>query len=422
MTMSLTAPVSMLSHPASAPLYTLEGLRNADPILGLALLMIVALVAGELVHRASRLPRIVGQMLAGALASPLALRLLDQTELDPWKPLIDLAVGVMVFELGSRIRPRWLLDNPWLSLSAACESVFAGLIVSLVLHWMGMAPMSAVLAGVVAMSTSPVIAIAVVHEAQPRGQVTERLLMLAALNSVLAVLALKAWRVAASAGATTPGFDWQPALANAVYVLCGSFLLGAIVGLALERLARIVRGSGSLAVLQIGMVVLAALLATQWTLSPLLSLLIAGVVARGRMGHGLTVEPQLGSAGAVLAVLLFLSMGLLSTLDDLLRVWPWVLAVLLARAAGKALGVFAVARPSGLSWRQAGALTLALQPMSNVALLLAATTYGWPDDIPAPDARLLQALLIATTLMQLSGPWWTQFGLRDVARESGNKH
>ena len=35
---------------ASAPLWTLEGLRGADPVLGIALLMILAVVVGEAVQ------------------------------------------------------------------------------------------------------------------------------------------------------------------------------------------------------------------------------------------------------------------------------------------------------------------------------------------------------------------------------------
>jgi Kef-type K+ transport system membrane component KefB len=101
---------------STAPLWTLEGLRGADPVLGIALLIIIAVVTGEAVRRWTRLPRTCGHMLVGVIASPLALRLLERTDLDPWKPLLDLAVGVLVFELGARIRPRWLFDNPTLAL------------------------------------------------------------------------------------------------------------------------------------------------------------------------------------------------------------------------------------------------------------------------------------------------------------------
>ena len=77
---------------ASAPLWTLDGLRAADPVLAIALLMLVAVVVAEVLHRAWRLPRICGHMLTGAIASPLMLRLVDRFDLDPWKPLIDLAI------------------------------------------------------------------------------------------------------------------------------------------------------------------------------------------------------------------------------------------------------------------------------------------------------------------------------------------
>jgi Kef-type K+ transport system membrane component KefB len=265
------------------------------------------------------------------------------------------------------------------------------------------------------MATSPVLTIVVQHDLQARGQVTERLLLMAALNSMAAALALKVWRVVALADA--PATEWQPALLNAVYVLSGSFVLGTAAGLVLRHLTGLMRGAINAAVLQLALLILAAMLAVQFTLSPLLALLITGMVARQRLGHGLRVEPQLGTAGAALTVLLFLSFGLLSSFEGLAGVWPWVLAIILARLAGKAGAVLALARPSGLGWRQSLGLALALQPMSNLPVLLSVSTFGWPANFPAPDQQVLQAVLIATALMQLTGPWWTLIGLKQVARE-----
>ena len=111
---------------SAMPVWTLEGLRDADPLLGLALVMLLGVLVAEALNRWARLPRVMGMMLVGALASPFALRLIESTELDPWKPLLDLAIGVLVFELGSRIRPRWLLENPWLAASCVLEGVLAG--------------------------------------------------------------------------------------------------------------------------------------------------------------------------------------------------------------------------------------------------------------------------------------------------------
>jgi Kef-type K+ transport system membrane component KefB len=268
------------------------------------------------------------------------------------------------------------------------------------------------------MSTSPVITLAVLHEIRPRGQVTERLLLLTAVNSVLAMLSLKVWHVVAA----TSEHDLIGTAAGALYVIAGSFLLGAFCGLLLDLFSRRVRGPAALPVLQIALVTIASMLAVQWTLSPLLALLVAGVVARTRMRHGLTVEPQLGTAGAALGVVLFICLGLLLTLDHIGSLWPWVLAIILARGIGKGVAVALLARPSGLGWRQAAALTVALQPMSSLVVLLAADTFVWASQLPGLDRSVLQALLLATTLMQFTGPLWTTWALRHVAREADGEH
>ncbi len=401
---------------ASAPLWTLDGLRGADPVLGFALVMLMALVLAELLHRKLRLPRMFGHMVTGALASPLALRLLDRTDLDPWKPLIDLAIGVLVFELGSRIRPRWLIDNPWLAFTTVLEGLLAGLCVAVTLVSLGAPPVSAWLAGAATMSTSPVITLVLVHEVRSRGQVTERLLIMSAINSALAVLALKIWSVL-SVDATTLSNDLLPAATDAVVVVGGSFLLGVAAGWLLAKLMQPLRDAAAAPVLQIALVILAATLAVQWKLSPLLVLLVAGMVARSRMGHGLTVEPHLGSAGSVLTVVLFIAMGMLFTLDGVADLWPWVLAIVVARLVGKGVAVALLARLSALGWRQAAALTLALQPMSSLAVILATDSFGWTQQITGVAGGVLQSLLIATTLMHLIGPVLTKWSLQTLAAE-----
>lgn len=401
----------------AAPLWTLEGLRGADPTLGFALVMLAAVALAELLHRKLRAPRMLGHMIVGALASPLALRLLDRTDLDPWKPIIDLAIGVLVFELGSRIRPRWLVDNPWLAFTCLLEGLLAGLCVAAALVALGAPVASSWLAGAAAMSTSPVITLALVHEVRSRGQVTERLLIITALNSAMAMLALKAWTVAAAAGSVNLGSELMPVAADAIVVIGGSFLLGVAAGALLAKLNQPLRDAAAAPVLQIALVILAAMLAAQWKLSPLFALLVAGMVARSRMRHTLTVEPQLGSAGAVLTVLLFIALGMLFTLDRMGELWAWVVAILVARLAGKGIAVALLARLSALGLRQAAALTLALQPMSSLAVLLAGNTFGWGSQLPGVASGVLQALLIATTLSHIAGPVLTQWSLKRLANE-----
>lgn len=413
------ASAAVVGAASSSGLWTLEGWRNADPVMGMALLMIVALVASEAVSRWLKLPRTIGPILVGVLASPIALRLLDRMELDAWKPLLDLAIGVLLFELGARLHPRWLLANPWLAVKCVAEAVVTFAAVTSVLVVLGAPLLSAAVAGAVAMATSPIITMSVMHEMESRGQVAERLLLMSAINSVLAVLVLKAWGIlAATLGDPHPGVDALAVLTNALVVVLGSFLLGIIGGMGVEVLSRVVTAGRQQAVLHMAIVVLVAMLANQWKLSSLLTLLVTGLVARWRMGHRLRVDPQLGSAGAALSTLLLISLGVLATVTDFWRLWPWILAIIATRFLAKGLVVLALARPSALGWRQALGLTLALQPMSSIAVLLTAETFAWPPSLPQPDATILQALLVATSLMQTLGPLWIRAGLGRLSGES----
>lgn len=390
-------------------------LPTVDPVLGLAAVMLLAVVAASAMHRALKLPRLVGYMLVGLLASPMGLGLLLPAALDGWKPIVDLAIAALVFELGSRLRPRWLLDNGWFAASCVLEGLCAALAVAGALVLLGAPTLSAMLAAMVAASTSPVITMASVHELRPRGQIGERLLMMCAINSLLAMLALKLWPLLALSGqGDGDALTW---LASALRVVCGSFLLGLTCGWILDRAARFSNQRSSAPVLHLALVLLAATLASNWGLSPLLTLLVAGMCARSLMGHRLSVEPSMGSAGAALTVLLFISLGVLFSVEGWRQVWPWVVALIASRLVGKGIGVALLARPSGLSWRQALGLTLALQPMSSLAVLLVADDFRWSSHLPGMDPAVMQALLVAAAAMQLSGPLWLKFALQRVAGE-----
>lgn len=397
------------------PLLDWIRLPEVDPVLGLAAVMLLAVVVASALYRTLKLPRLAGYMLVGVLASPMGLGLLQPTDLDAWKPIVDLAIAALVFELGSRLRPRWLLDNGWFAASCALEGLCAALAVAAALIALGAPTVSALLAAMVAASTSPVIAMASVHELRPRGQVGERLLMMCAINSLLAMLALKLWPLLALAEqGDGDALSW---VASALVVVCGSFLLGLLCGWILDRAARFSNQRSSAPVLHIALVLLAATLASNWGLSPLLTLLVAGMTARALMGHRLSVEPSMGSAGAGLTVLLFISLGVLFSVDGWRQVWPWVLALVVARFIGKGIGVALLARPSGLSWRQALGLTLALQPMSSLAVLLVADDFHWSAQLPGMDPAVMQALLVAAAAMQLTGPLWLKLALQRVAGE-----
>ena len=97
----------------------LEFLPSLPPVISQAALfgalVVLGLLVGEAARRYAALPRITGYVVAGALLGPHALGLLDDNALFDLRLLIDLSVGLIVFELGFR------LDFKWLPRSVRCR-------------------------------------------------------------------------------------------------------------------------------------------------------------------------------------------------------------------------------------------------------------------------------------------------------------
>jgi NhaP-type Na+/H+ or K+/H+ antiporter len=88
-------------------------------------LLLAGMLGGELVHRLAALPRITGYVLVGVLCGPQALGLVPEPLSAGARSIVDLALGLIVFELGHRLDLKWLARNRWLALAAIGECMGA---------------------------------------------------------------------------------------------------------------------------------------------------------------------------------------------------------------------------------------------------------------------------------------------------------
>jgi hypothetical protein len=245
----------------------------------------------------------------------------------------------------------------------------------------------------------------VIAECDAAGQVTERLSTLSALNTLYAVLLLKAF----SGGLRLSAPGWKDALLPVLLGLAGSVVLGALLGSALGLIARRLdlRQDNAVALL-LGCVLLALALAKTLQLSTLLVPLLAGIWLRNRHARPWVWRRQFGSAGGVLVLVLLVAASAWSpsALPDAIAVAAALLAV---RALAKASAVALLAPASGLSWRQAACLGAALLPMSATAWLLALDFAALHPGI-AP--QLMPPLLSMLALLELPAPLVLLYGLR----------
>jgi Kef-type K+ transport system membrane component KefB len=377
----------------------------ADQIPWYAVLLLAALLAGEALWR-MRLPRVLGWILAGIALGPSGLGILDHTALGGLRGLLEIAVGLILFELGQRLDMRWLRRNPWLLATSVLESSLGFAAIFAVLLLVGAKPLLAATAAAIGIATGPAVVLTLVKQLRAQGQVSERMLALTALNNAYAFVlwsVLFAWLHAEYRG------GWIAASAHPLYLIFGSLTLAALLAaVTLALLTVLGRRTDAQFICLIALVVIAVSAASLLNFSVVLTLLAYGTLTRAFDRDRRFVSLDFGRTGQILVMLLFgitaagLDLGLLPAGAAAAA------ALIAARYAGKTLGIFALARPSGLSLRKASLLSLGLMPMSGVALIMARETSAiYPELGPT----LVTVMLSAIVMLELLGPLVAHFAI-----------
>lgn len=383
---------------------------QADAIFVAALTLVFAALAGEGLFRSLGWPRIVGYSLTGMIAGALGFGVDAGTlagDSESFGIVFDMGMALLLFEVGGRVNLSWLRDNPWLLASSIAEAVLTFVAVAFLIAGMGYDTTLATTVAIIMVATSPAVVMRVTAEFKAQGQLSERLLLLAALNTVYAVVAQKfllGWLH------HKYGHNIWAALLHPLYVFGGSALLAFFLAWIVawfEPHIDLVDEHASLLVLGLLLLMIALLRALE--LPVLLTPLLAGMWLRHRASRPLVWPRHFGSVGGVLVVLLFVITGLSLSWHHLLAGGAVALAIVAMRAVAK-IGVLAVlGRPSGLSMRQSLTLGVALCPMSGVAVALTAEIASrYPE-----FGVTLGAIVFSTiAILEFLGPLAVKWSLR----------
>ena len=372
-------------------------------------LLLAGLVAGELSRRYARLPRVTGYVLAGALLGPEGSGVITRDMLFDLRLLIDLAIGIVVVELGFRVNLEWLQRNRWLSLAAVAESLLCFMAIFGTLLAFGFRPLLAATAAAIGTATSPAVITIVAADLRAEGQVTERMMLFTAVNTVFAYVALMLLLPFLH---LEHGRQLGMALLHPVYLFAGSLLLGALACRGLLALAGwLGKREDRQFVLLVGTVVLTIGAAHTLNLSVALTLITLGVLARNRDRRHVLLPVRFGPGAQLFYVILFVltGAGLEFRAFATAAAAAAAAAFIVMRFLGKALATAALAPASGVSFRTGGLLAVALLPLSGQAVVMVRDTVTL---YPSFGRELAAVVLSAVVVLELLGPIATQFALK----------
>lgn len=370
-------------------------------------ILLCGLAVGQIFVKVLRLPRITGFVAAGLMLGPGVLGLLDQAMLGELSIFVDISLGLILFELGRRLDFRWLTHDRWLLASSVAESLLSFLFVYGTLRFFGVAPVYSATAAAIAMATSPAVLIMIVHDQRAKGPLTERLLALTALNNVFAFLLI----------ALLFGFvhleyraDLLRATLHPLYLIAGSAGLGFVAFLAARTLARwLGKREDSQFVMLLGLIVGTVGCAISFKLPVLLALLAFGVFAKNLDRDHDLMAVEFGPGGQFFLVMLFVITGAGLRPSELAVTGAVGAAFVVARLAGKLLGLGLFAPLSGISQKKALLLGVGMVPMSAIAVVM---VQGASALYPEFGATLSSIVLSAAVILELVGPLATQWALR----------
>ena len=119
-------------------------------------LLVAGMMGGELA-RLLRLPRIIGYVLVGLAIAPLADAVGMRLLIDQARIFVDLALGLVLFELGRRMDLRWMKRDWSLAATGMVESALTFGLVFATLVFLDFEPIKAGLAAAIAMTHSPAV-------------------------------------------------------------------------------------------------------------------------------------------------------------------------------------------------------------------------------------------------------------------------
>lgn len=378
-----------------------------NPVFWSALVLVAGGLLGEAVYRVFRLPRIVGYSAVGMLIALLGRGQGISSLHATVRLIIDLGLGLLLFELGSRVHLRWLRANPALLMTSAADALLSFVAVFVVLRWLDLDFNLALACATLGVASSAAVVGRVASEFKAAGQVTERMITLTALNTLVCVLLFKlviGWLHLDRAG------NWVQAISQPLYTFGGSVLLALALTWVVGRVSRQLDPRDENSVLMLlGLTLLALTVARMLNLSTLLVPLIAGVLLRNSTERPWVWPRHFGTAGGVLVLMLFVIVGAAWSVQAVAAGGLMALALLLGRALAKAAAVAVFAHWSGITVRKGLALALALTPLSGTALVLLADLYRTHPDF-AP--QLAPIVLSAIAIMELLGPVAVKAALR----------
>lgn len=365
-------------------------------------------LGADLLGRHSFVPRVTLLIVAGLAVGPAGLDLLPRALVAGWfPPMTTLALSLVGFLLGQKLSLAELRAHGRQVIGITLGETTASLAAVLcALLLIGMEPAAALLLAGISAASAPTATFDVVRESGAKGEFSDTLLAVVAVDDAIALLLFSLAMALATALNGDSGV--ADSVLAGVTEIGGSLLLGALLGVPMAYLTGRIRPGEPTLAEAIGFVLLCGGAAQWLDISPVLSAMAMGAVVATLARHHDRPFHAIEGIEWPFLILFFILAGASAHPGALWMVGGITMVYMAARCLGTFGGAWFGARWVGASKPVRRWMGLCLFPQAGVSIGMALMAS---QRFPEFESFLLPVILASTILFELGTPILTRRAL-----------
>ncbi|MHA1480956.1 MAG: cation:proton antiporter [Candidatus Thorarchaeota archaeon] len=390
-------------------------------MIGLLLLLGAALVlsvVGAFLMKKVGFPQILGFMLAGVILG--IFQIFDDGLWESLYPLIDLALGLIGYNIGLEIRKEVFTGKTrQMGTILILESILTFIVVSLLANWILGQWHIAIVFGALASATDPASTVMVIWERKTKGNLTDTLMFVLALDDVVAIMLANISISIAVLVYSAPGtVTILSVVAITVFDLVTSAVIGGGIGFAMVYIINREADRGRLLELELGLVLLLVGVMSAIGINAILACMIFGFIVGNYVDDDKEpISDTLKIIMAPIVMIFFVMVGASLDIAALASATAILLAVLyvVGRTFAKYSGSFVGGKITNAPPRTTKYLGFCLMSQAGIAVGLSLVVNqhfsGLGVEAAAAGLLIVNVIALTTMILQLFGPIAASEGL-----------
>jgi Kef-type K+ transport system membrane component KefB/CBS domain-containing protein len=390
-------------------------------LLVIGIIILFGTIGGRIFEKLN-LPRVMGYIIIGVLFGTTFHGLLSGPVLDSFRPLINLALGIIGFMIGAEINlDRFKRYSRSIYTILFVEAFLTFFLVAIGVTLLTKKAYMGLILGALASATAPAATYNVLKEYKARGPVTMTTLSIVAMDDALALIIYAFASTFARAIITHQSISFMGIVAIPFFEITGSVTVGIVGGYLLHKVVLRTRDKEKILPYALGTIILVVGLSIFLKIDPILASMILGATASNLQLKASSEQEMfelIKRFSPPIFILFFVLVG--AQLDARILVRPGVLLLAFVYIACRSIGKVAGASVGGKLSKAKATVSkytgFCLFDQAGVAVGLALAAYhsfSLMGDGPRAVGLLIVNIITATTfLLQLVAPPMIKYGIK----------